>query len=89
MTHWQVSVKSTLPLGSVGARMGRELKPCIPGSNVYTVGQLRDFCTKHALATMTRITHAAVASPEHEFSDPADLARAFIQKLLNQPKDAR
>jgi hypothetical protein len=87
VTHRQISLMSTLPLGSVGAAIVRsELKPAFPGSNVFAVGALRAFCQQHAAATAQRVALAVLARPGDAFVDPRAAADAFIAGLLRQAK---
>lgn len=83
----QLSLMSTLPLGSVGGMLARELHPVIKGTNAYQAGDLRAFCARHTARTVARITLAVASQPAHKLADPSDAVRTYISDLLNQSKE--
>lgn len=62
LTHRQMSLMSTLPVGTVGFALEKDgVKPAVNGSSVYHAADIRRFCAIHSAKTMIKLALSVAA----------------------------
>jgi len=62
ITHRQLAALSTVSIGSMSFRLATDgLAPAVPRSNVYRVGDVREFCEQNMARTVERLEQGARA----------------------------
>jgi hypothetical protein len=92
LTTRQLAGLSTISLGSMSFRMSADgLKPALPRSNVFVVGDVKKFCWRNALETALKLQRAAAVLGSPRLSPPRRELRKTStprnQNVAKQPQN--